>query len=557
MSYAIALSLLISVSIDANNYHLTSILQSSYLQQQFSGFFDEVLRQIPSQQFYATVIPTIEHLTNPTDACIYAVLQEAHIVSPTPKRIYNALQALHHQKNVLTDQALQLLAGTTHIDTAVEIGTPATYINSLSKHIPINNRYTLLDKERLTDRLQAPSWNALRKFLAYNKCIPLNDYQPISDIIPNSSVDLVICYIGLHHIPIEKLHAFVASIARILKPGSAFILRDHDCENEQITSFAHAAHTVFNLLVANESLSTELHEVRNFQPMMHWITLLQEYGLLVGPERLRQKNDPSNNTLIIARKKSTRSEDVVQQVSHSLRSEPHYTRDLSQTFLTAPEWCNVDVAHDYGTYIHSTPFYEYPYFSSIGTYWKVFAESWKSAARRQGNWHVLRSPHTLMNLFVGATMTVELAAKGIIAAPLRWAYQGQEDLTIKMLISDPENQLGSISKAKLVTHLPGNLKLIEVPRYQEFLPTILEFNNTKIQIHEIAGQQEIQVKIRYNTQQKVNLHNIQGCREEYSWHLPSHPTQKYTALSVDIEQLQTLIQELQTRNIEILYIHDF
>lgn len=113
-----------------------------------------------------------------------------------------------------------------------------------------------------------------------------------------ASLDLVTCYIGLHHAPIEKLEDFIAFIARVLKPGGRFILRDHDVTTESMNHFVSLVHTVFNLGL-NESWEFNAKEFRNFQSVETWCQLLGNFGFIDSGKKILQDNDPSDNTLLL------------------------------------------------------------------------------------------------------------------------------------------------------------------------------------------------------------------------------------------------------------------
>lgn len=78
---------------------------------------------------------------------------------------------------------------------------------------------------------------------------------------------MVICVIGLHHVPKEKLDLFIQSIRRVLKPNGVFILRDHNATTADLTSLISVAHTVFNLIMNHDSLKTELHNIEIFKAL--------------------------------------------------------------------------------------------------------------------------------------------------------------------------------------------------------------------------------------------------------------------------------------------------
>ena len=75
----------------------------------------------------------------------------------------------------------------------------------------------------------------------------LDNYVPISPVVPDESLDLVTCYIGLHHCPIDRLEAYLASIFRVLRKGGHFVLRDHDAKTAEMKTFCSLVHTVFNV----------------------------------------------------------------------------------------------------------------------------------------------------------------------------------------------------------------------------------------------------------------------------------------------------------------------
>jgi SAM-dependent methyltransferase len=128
--------------------------------------------------------------------------------------------------------------------------------------------------------------------------IPLNDYDPISrDEIADASLDLVTCYIGLHHCPREKLAPYIESIHRVLRPCGRFVLRDHDAGSDRMRVFCALVHTVFNagLGVAWEQDRSEL---RLFEGVDFWVSQVTAAGFSDSKQRLLQANDPSLNTLM-------------------------------------------------------------------------------------------------------------------------------------------------------------------------------------------------------------------------------------------------------------------
>lgn len=539
-----------------STYHIHKILSAPKTQQEFAGFLDNVLKQMPSKEFFSCIKTIVSEQKPEIDANLYVkIRKKLKKIIPTFK-LLSQLKALSAQKKELSQQARQLLGNRTHIHSCLEIGQPATYINSMKNFLSISGPiYAMNESQKFSDFFQAGS------IRPYTHFIPLHEYDPISfDTINDNSLDLIVCMIGLHHIPQEKLSAFIASLHRILKPGGVFILRDHDAHTDELISMVHTAHSIFNSVIPQFKLHEELSEYRNFQPLSYWIEILEQHGFNAEPLRLTQQGDPTLNTMVAFTKQAKIEDEHFVEFSKKIKQNPNYQRDSIQTNLTTPEWLNVDVSKEYGAFIEHTPFYEFPYIDSIKTYWSAFARSWNSAAKKRGHLPVLTSPYTLMNLFIGATMSVEYGAKSLISLPMRLLYAGEEPGTIQAIIDDPENIIKQVDpRIKVLScYNDSSLQLIELPRYKEFLAIMQKCAATQtLVIKEIAGQQTIQFKVRYQQHQDSSLMALDGCTKEYSWTLPTQPNFIYAAVTVDVKQMLQVINQLQHHNIELLYIHDF
>jgi SAM-dependent methyltransferase len=121
------------------------------------------------------------------------------------------------------------------------------------------------------------------------------DYRALP--LAENSADLVSCFIGLHHCPPETLDELVASIARILRRGGVFVLRDHDVGSAAMHDFVSLAHTVFNAGLG-VPWEVDRDELRHFAPLSRWIELCARHGLRESGPRLLQPNDPTLNTLL-------------------------------------------------------------------------------------------------------------------------------------------------------------------------------------------------------------------------------------------------------------------
>ena len=266
----------------------------------FYKFLQNIYRLYPEDRFH-TLIKTISaQLDN--DEAIYRRLQrELPTIKPFMADLTMALPSLFKQKKEMVTQTLRLMSGKNQINGYIEIGSTGRYISALKKRIKVTGPITLVNDVAPTN---SPVDIAERGGLFKIGCFaPLNDYDPLPARLPDASVDMITCYIGLHHCPLDKLDAFVDSIVRVLKPGGVFILRDHDVTTPEMFVFVSLVHTVFNAGL-NGAWEVNQSELRYFRPVADWVNYLRERGLQDSGKRELQAHDPSDNVLLAFTKAS-------------------------------------------------------------------------------------------------------------------------------------------------------------------------------------------------------------------------------------------------------------
>jgi FAD/FMN-containing dehydrogenase len=235
------------------------------------------------------------------DEDIYRAIQ-AKLPSVTPplSLLTHAVPALAVQKAEMLRQTLQLLGDRKAINGYLEIGSTGRYISVLKKQVKVAGRIYLLGE---TAPSNSPADILERGGLAkIGQFIRNPDYRPIAaEEIPDESLDVVTCYVGLHHADPAVVRDFAASIHRCLRPGGLFILRDHDVGDPAMWKFVALVHTVFNA-GTGVPWAGNATEPRFFNSLEHWSRLLAEVGLEDTGARLFQENDPSLNALMAFRK---------------------------------------------------------------------------------------------------------------------------------------------------------------------------------------------------------------------------------------------------------------
>ena len=268
----------------------------------FYRFLQVVFRLQPEDRMHQLIREACERhplsqdpSVNPDEAIYRDVQQKVGKIRPWHSVFSYALPALATQKKEMTRQTLQLLGARQKLDGYVEIGSTGRYASSLAKKISITGPvYFVADEPPSNAPVDIAERGGLRKLGTY---LPLDDYAPLDDAIEDESVDFVSCLIGLHHVPPAKLESFLASIARVLRPGGVFVLRDHDVSTPAMDKFVALVHTVFNC-GTDVSWDENAAERRHFASVPTWIERIEKQGLVDEGNRLLQANDPSANTLL-------------------------------------------------------------------------------------------------------------------------------------------------------------------------------------------------------------------------------------------------------------------
>jgi SAM-dependent methyltransferase len=261
----------------------------------FYRFLQNVYRLYPEDRLHALIQEACA--AHPDDASIYRYIQSRlPSIRPFLADAFYALPSLAKQKKEMARQTLELLGARREVDGYLEIGTTGRYLSQLRREVNFRGRLLLVNDV-------APTFSPVDivergRLGRRGRFVPLEDYAPTGLVdMPDGSLDLATCFIGLHHCDPARLDAFVASIRRLLRPGGTLVLRDHDVTSPAMDAFVSLAHTVFNAGLG-VPWEVNLKERRHFASVAEWSRRLQAAGFRDSGRRLLQAHDPSDNTLM-------------------------------------------------------------------------------------------------------------------------------------------------------------------------------------------------------------------------------------------------------------------
>jgi SAM-dependent methyltransferase len=277
------------------NSEFKTVFSNTKWSDDFYRFLQVIFHLYPEDKFHHLIAATTKKEEN--DEAIYKNVQKnIATIKPFLSELTFALPALKKQKKEMARQVLELLSSKKNIDGYLEIGSTGRYISELRKHISLTGKVFLTNdiapNNSPADIFERGQLGKIGHF------IPLNNYEPIASVdIPNESLDLVTCHIGLHHCPTERLEGYIKSIHRILRKGGVFIMRDHDVKTPDMAIFVSLVHTVFNLGLG-VPWETDHSEFKSFKSIAEWSGIVCLYGFKDQGARILQDKDPSDNTLI-------------------------------------------------------------------------------------------------------------------------------------------------------------------------------------------------------------------------------------------------------------------
>ncbi|RYF11660.1 MAG: class I SAM-dependent methyltransferase, partial [Deltaproteobacteria bacterium] len=190
--------------------------------------------------------------------------------------LQNMRASLTTLQRQLAQQTASLLTAGAQVDGYAEIGYCGRLINPLRRQQKMRlagDRVIVCASQGMADYLEAGMPRPHNKFVRLDE-----DYTPLTPRLSPASLDLILCPIGLHHCPQDRLEAFVRSIAEVLRPGGSFVLREHDGNTAARRRMAEVVHSVFNASTG-VPYDDEQAEIRNFQPLGRWVDVLAAAGL--------------------------------------------------------------------------------------------------------------------------------------------------------------------------------------------------------------------------------------------------------------------------------------
>jgi hypothetical protein len=202
----------------------------------------------------------------------------------------------------------------------------------------------------------------------------------------------------------------------------------------------------------------------------------------------------------------------------------------------------VKTAQEYGRFMHTVPWYEFPFGARLAALWKE-TPAW--------------GPHVLRKWERRGFLTAEYGSKAIygwlIGKATGTAY-APEDLLIHAWVEGVPDAGFSDARVQTVLRLGEAGQIVRLPRYEAFTQVALALHAQGVRFVNIAGNDEILVTAIGPAARSPDL---SPARIASRAALPTDPSRVRLALRVPVRSLHEVLTRLQAEGITIEHLYDY
>jgi hypothetical protein len=187
--------------------------------------------------------------------------------------------------------------------------------------------------------------------------------------------------------------------------------------------------------------------------------------------------------------------------------------------------------------MHQTPWYQFPFGDALAGLWRTneprrFVRHWE---RR-------------------LALSLEYGVKAAYAKLIGWASGatlGRDELTLRFVARADPRRLAAIDARLKPIRTTGGATVVEAPRYAEFTDLLRKLAAQRIELTDIAGNDEIFLTAL------VRGDGPGGGRPLFTMDLGDHPGWRRVGLTVKVPQLAATIRAIETGGGKIEHVYDY
>lgn len=200
------------------------------------------------------------------------------------------------------------------------------------------------------------------------------------------------------------------------------------------------------------------------------------------------------------------------------------------------------VAAEYGTFLHTVPWYEFPFGEKLGGLW--------SETGAWGDYPVRKWERKLALSFeYGAK-----AAYGWLIRQATGAVYDADELRIFAWVRAGDDALASEPEVQLVQSAGDSGAIVTLPRYEPFTQMVPRLVARGVEWQDLAGNDEIMVTlIGFNNWD----YDLSVGKQLFEMPVLPDPQRKRIAVSVPVRELHELLAQIGSRGAQLEHIYDY
>ncbi len=200
------------------------------------------------------------------------------------------------------------------------------------------------------------------------------------------------------------------------------------------------------------------------------------------------------------------------------------------------------VAREYGTFLHTVPWYRFPFTQKLKGLWRE-TDLW--------------GPHMIRKWERKIILSIEYGVKAVYGKLIGWgtgAAYAPEDLDIALMIEWAPDSIFADSRVRKISESGAGAYTVIIPRYEEFTHIVPELARRGVQFVRIAGNDEI----------FLTLHARDGLApaESYAdivFTMPVIGTNaiKRFGIKMSVTRLHEALADIEARGMTLEHIYDY
>jgi len=219
------------------------------------------------------------------------------------------------------------------------------------------------------------------------------------------------------------------------------------------------------------------------------------------------------------------------------------TELLSAKELTDEDRYAQKVAAEYGNFLHTIPWYEFPFREKLKELWSQTDLWGKNPIRKLERKMILSLEYGFKSLY-----------GWIIKGGTKTAYAPAELEIYAVVENLDEKTLEENSQSRMIENIGSDYSIVALPRYEAFTLMVPRLIDSGTRFVEIAGNDDILISV---IAQKNWIFDSSDGRELFSMPVLADQNFNRIVVNVPVKNLHKIIDYLNNKNIKLEHIYDY